>query len=88
MGKVTQCDTVSDKVVLVQVPEHPIVSAMGEGEESAEEAITSLYAEDGSLEVLSYYCISVFFLVMNCISVVAFISCHNVKCCVIYVFTV
>ncbi|XP_062110450.1 coilin isoform X2 [Humulus lupulus] len=49
VGKVSNCDSKSDKITLKQVPEYPIV--FEERDEESEQPNVSLYAEDGSLEI-------------------------------------
>ncbi|KAI3882777.1 hypothetical protein MKW92_035070 [Papaver armeniacum] len=50
VGKVSSCDSVTNRVVLVPVPEYPIVS--GEMEETdVPQVDASLYNDDGSLEI-------------------------------------
>ncbi|WOL11322.1 hypothetical protein Cni_G20084 [Canna indica] len=51
VGKVSSYDPVSTKIVLLPVPEYPIVSNEKDAEETAEQPNSTLYKEDGSLEV-------------------------------------
>ncbi|KAL5552774.1 hypothetical protein UlMin_040175 [Ulmus minor] len=53
VGKVLKYNPVSDRITLIQVPEYPIVSEKNGDEESEAqpEPETSIYAEDGSLEI-------------------------------------
>ncbi|KAF4366219.1 hypothetical protein F8388_014937 [Cannabis sativa] len=49
VGKVSNYESKSDKITLIQVPEYPIV--FEKRDEESEQPNVSLYAEDGSLEI-------------------------------------
>ncbi|EXB82497.1 hypothetical protein L484_027672 [Morus notabilis] len=51
VGKISKYDPKSDRITLVQVPEYPIVFEEQGDEASAAKPETSIYKEDGSLEV-------------------------------------
>ncbi|URE29896.1 hypothetical protein MUK42_06103 [Musa troglodytarum] len=51
VGKVSSYDSISMKIVLLPVPEYPISSQEKDAEESAQEPDSTLYKEDGSLEI-------------------------------------
>jgi hypothetical protein len=55
VGKISHYDPVSNRIKLVTVPEYPIDFEKIAEEQSAAQADTSLYGEDGSLKVLKLY---------------------------------